>query len=152
MGTCDKTFLHECIVTGAKSFMQQVYPPHYSKFSNQKFSALETRKAVCMCVLSCSVVSDSLQPLQPPRLLCSWDYLGKNTGVSCHFLLQEIFLTQGLNLHLLQLLNCRQFIMAEPVGKSRKAVLLSNWFISILQRICLLQHMFCPFSEHARKF
>src|SRR5574337_503031 len=27
----------------------------------------------------------------------SWDFLGKNTGVGCHFLLQEIFLTQGLN-------------------------------------------------------
>ena len=26
---------------------------------------------------------------------------GKNTGVGCHFLLQGIFLTQGLNLHLL---------------------------------------------------
>ena len=26
-----------------------------------------------------------------------WDCPGKNTGVGCHFLLQEIFLTQGLN-------------------------------------------------------
>ena len=26
-----------------------------------------------------------------------WDFPGKNTGVSCHFLLQGIFLTQGLN-------------------------------------------------------
>jgi len=30
---------------------------------------------------------------------------GKNTGVSCHFLLQEIFLTQGL---ILDLPHCRQ--------------------------------------------
>ena len=34
------------------------------------------------------------------RLLCPWDFLGKSTGVGCHFLLQEIFLTQGLNLGL----------------------------------------------------
>ena len=27
----------------------------------------------------------------------SRDFPGKNTGVGCHFLLQEIFLTQGLN-------------------------------------------------------
>ena len=27
----------------------------------------------------------------------TWDFPGKNTGVGCHFLLQEIFLTQGLN-------------------------------------------------------
>ena len=28
-------------------------------------------------------------------------FLGKNTGVDCNFLLQGIFLTQGLNPHLL---------------------------------------------------
>ena len=48
---------------------------------------------------SCSVVSDSLRPhgLQPTRLLHLWDFPGKSTGVGCHCLLQEIFLTQGLN-------------------------------------------------------
>ena len=35
-----------------------------------------------------------------PRLLCPWDPPGKNTGVGCHFLLQGIFLTRGLTLHL----------------------------------------------------
>ena len=35
------------------------------------------------------------------RLLCPWDSPGKNNGVSCHSLLQGIFLTQGLNLNLL---------------------------------------------------
>jgi len=34
------------------------------------------------------------------RLLCPWDFPGKNTGVGSHFLLWEIFLTQGLNLGL----------------------------------------------------
>ena len=37
------------------------------------------------------------------RLLCPQNFPGKNTGVACHFLLQEIFLTQGLNLSLLHL-------------------------------------------------
>ena len=31
------------------------------------------------------------------RLLCPWDSPGRNTVVGCHFLLQEIFLTQGSN-------------------------------------------------------
>ena len=31
------------------------------------------------------------------RLLHPWDFLGKNTGVGCHLLLQGIFLTQGSN-------------------------------------------------------
>ena len=56
-----------------------------------------------------SVVYNSLQPygLYPARLLCPWDSPGKNTGVGCHFLLQGIFLTQELNLHLLCLLHWR---------------------------------------------
>ena len=43
--------------------------------------------------------SDSLQlhRLQPTRFLCLWDSPGKNTGVGFHFLLQEIFPTQGLH-------------------------------------------------------
>ena len=36
---------------------------------------------------------------------CPWDSPGKNTGVGCHALLQGIFPTQGLNLHLLLLLH-----------------------------------------------
>ena len=53
------------------------------------------------------VMSDSLRPpgRQPTRLLCPWNFLGKNTGVCCHFLLQELFLTKELNLHLLHLLH-----------------------------------------------
>ena len=43
------------------------------------------------------VVSDSLQPQGLTRFLCPWDFPGKNTGVGCHILLQEIFPTQGLN-------------------------------------------------------
>ena len=48
-----------------------------------------------------SVVSDALRPTgqQPARLLCPWDSPGKNTGVSCHALLQGIFPTQGSNPH-----------------------------------------------------
>ena len=66
-----------------------------------------------MCLLSvCSVVSDSLRPLglQPTRLLCPCDFSGKNTGVSCHSLLQHIFLIQGSNWHLLCLLHCKQIL------------------------------------------
>ena len=35
------------------------------------------------------------------RLLCPWDFPGKDIGMGCHFLLQGIFLTQGSNLCLL---------------------------------------------------
>ena len=52
----------------------------------------------CCAMLSHSVMSDSLWPT---RLLCPENFSGKNTGVGCHFLLQGIFLTQGLSPHLL---------------------------------------------------
>ena len=50
--------------------------PHTNKKQKQKHSH--------------SVLSDSLRPhgLQPTRLLCPWNFPGKNTGVGCHFLLQ----------------------------------------------------------------
>ena len=53
-----------------------------------------------------SVVSSSVRPcgLQSARLLCPWDFPGKNTGVGCHFLIQGIFPNQGSNLSLLCLL------------------------------------------------
>ena len=52
-------------------------------------------------------VSQSCPTLCDLRLLCPWNSPHKNTGVGCHFLLQGIFLTQGLNLSLLQ---CRQIL------------------------------------------
>ena len=49
-----------------------------------------------------SVVSDSLQPHDSP-----WDSPGKNLGVGCHTLLQEILPTQGSNSGLP---HCRQIL------------------------------------------
>jgi len=51
---------------------------------------------------SCSVTKSGLYPAS---LLCPWDFPGKNTGMGCHFLLQGIFPTQGLNPHLMCLLH-----------------------------------------------
>ena len=49
-----------------------------------------------MCVYSCDqffVIPWTVAH----RLLGPWDFPSKNTGMSCHFLLQGIFLTQGSN-------------------------------------------------------
>ena len=46
-------------------------------------------------------MSDSFMTPWTSRLLCPWDFPGKKTGVGIHFLLQGIFLTQGLSPHLL---------------------------------------------------
>ena len=39
---------------------------------------------------SCATLCNPME-LQPARFLCSWDSLGKNTGVGCHNFLHEIF-------------------------------------------------------------
>ena len=60
----------------------------------------------CMFVAQ-SCLTDTLQPhgLYIVRFLSPWDSPGKNTGLNCQFLLQEIFPTQGSNLGLP---HCRQ--------------------------------------------
>ena len=60
--------------------------------------------------------------LSPIRLLCPQDFLGKNTGVGCHFLFQGNFLTQGSNSGLLQWLVDSS--TAEPPEKPYSAWLL----------------------------
>ena len=64
---------------------------------------------VLVLTLSCSVMADSLQlhGLESTRLLSPWHSPGKNTGLGSRFLLQGIFLNQGLNLCLL---HCRQIL------------------------------------------
>ena len=54
----------------------------------------------CLAAHSCPAL---FQPhgLWLARLLCLWNFPGKNTGMGCCFLLQGIFLTQGSNSRLL---------------------------------------------------
>ena len=66
-------------------------------------------KMVCVCVCVCVYLVAQLyltlcNGLQPARLLCPWNFPGKNTGVVSHSLLQGIFPTHGSNPGLL---HCR---------------------------------------------
>ena len=58
---------------------------------------------VLLCLLSHAQL---LQPhgLYSTWLLCPWGFLGKITGVGCHFLLQGVFPNQGSHMCLLHLL------------------------------------------------
>ena len=60
-------------------------------------------KLFCCCCLVTKSCPNLLRPhsLWPARLLCPWNFPGKNTGVGCHFLLQGVFFTQGSNPRLL---------------------------------------------------
>ena len=68
-------------------------------FANLRFYSLQQQ--VCSAARSCLTLW--LRGLQPARLLCQWNFPGKNTKVDCHFLLQGAFLTHGLNPRLLHL-------------------------------------------------
>ena len=78
-------------------------------YCKKKIKVLWSRKQenihvhICtpMCLGSQSCLDSVAPGLQPARLLCSWNFLDKNTGVGCYFLLQGIFPDQGSNLHLL---------------------------------------------------
>ena len=60
-----------------------------------------------LCVYVLSLVQLFVTPWTI-ACLCPWNFLGKKIGVGCHFLLQWVFLTQGLNLHLLCLLHWQE--------------------------------------------
>ena len=72
------------------------------------------------------------------RLLCPWDFPGKNTGVGCHFLLQEVFPTQGSKLDLLHLL-CWQ-ADSLPLRHQRSPWICPYIFLNIIKD---LKHLFC---------
>ena len=68
----------------------------------------------------CSVMSYSLRPygLSLTGLLCLLGSPGKNTGMSCHFLLQGVFLTQGSNPCLLSLLHWADSLPLSNLGRN----------------------------------
>ena len=72
-------------------------------------------------VTSGLIVSDSVTPwTEPTGLLCPWDFPGKNTRVGFHFLLQGIFLTQGLNLSPVSPALAGGFFITAPPGKPHR--------------------------------
>ena len=103
----------------------------------------------CMCVLSSSVVSDSLRSfgLQPTRLLCPWYFSGKSTGGDCYFLLQGIFRTQGLNLCLL---HCMRIIYL--LSHREASVNPAPLSFRSLMMVLLFIHRIIHFQSHRKIF
>ena len=93
------SFICIVVVLVTQSYPALCDPMDYSQPHSSVDEILPTRILEWVCMLSLSVVSDSLQPrgLQPTRLLRPLGSPGKNTGVGCHSLLQGLFLTEGSN-------------------------------------------------------
>ena len=76
-------------------------------------SILTGHPSGAMLFFSLSVMSNSSatpKDCSPTWFLCPWDFPGKNTEISCHFLLHGVFPNQGSNQHL----HCRRFFTSEP--------------------------------------
>ena len=64
---------------------------------------------LCSVVQLCPTLWDPMDYSQPGSTV-HWGFSGKNTGVGCYFLLQEIFPNQGSNPSFLHLLPCGQIL------------------------------------------
>ena len=77
---------------------------------------LDHSHAVSSATQLCSTLCNPMDcRLQPTRLLCQWNFSGKNTGVGCHFLFP--FPTRRSNLCLLCLLYWQAFFTTVPPEK-----------------------------------
>ena len=98
-------------------------------FSCSRLGGLVHFRRPMGCLRGCSVNQSCLTlwdllDCSPPSS-SSWDFPGKNTGVGCHFLLQGIFPTQGLNP---RLLHCRQILYCWAIGEVLWDILvMGNW-------------------------
>ena len=93
---------------------------------------------MCVCVCWCLVhmlrsVRLFVKPWTIARLPCPWNFPGKGTGVDCHFLLQGIFPTQGLNPGLLCLLQRQADSL--PTVPPRKPPIFISYYIHLWMRI-----------------
>ena len=95
---------------------------------------------VCVCALSCLVVSDSATPWTVARQApLSWDFPGKNTGVGCHSL-QGIFPAQ-----LLTLISCigRKILYHWVTWEAPAINLGSRYWCYLVRRYLKLLFIYC---------
>ena len=95
----------------------------------------------CSVAQSCPTLCDPVDWTWSSRLLRPWNFPDKNTRVGCHFLLQGIFLVQGLNSGL-------SYLWHWQVG----SLPLSLWGASYKNEryISLLNEVGCFTSSHER--
>ena len=81
-----------------------------------------TKSKLKGAVHKCAAMSDSLQPhgLQPTRLLCPWNFPGKNTGVGCHLLLWGNLSHSGIET--MSPVLAGKFFITVPLGKSHRGL------------------------------
>ena len=81
---------HGVLKTNAVTYRWETQPRHWGGTGGCYKVLLGQVLCYCLVTKLCLTL---LQPqgLEPTRLLCPWDFPGKNTGVGCHAFLQGIF-------------------------------------------------------------
>ena len=96
----------------------------------------------CHCLLlSCFICVQLIASLWTvaARVLCQWNYPGKNIGVGCHTLLQGIFPIQGSNPGLP---HCRQILYClSHQGSPTMCISTLSLFHPIVMNICFLNSL-----------
>ena len=93
----------------------------------------------CSCLVSqlCPTLCNPMD-CRPPGSSVRGGFPGKSTGVGCHFLLQGIFLTQGLNPGLL---HCRWILLpSEAPGKHLWSLISDLCFRGIYFKLMAVEH------------
>ena len=135
------------------------HPPKSSQVGNMVllFQPLLSPASALHCYYLCLSSASSHLPRnhlhscgpQASRLLCPWNFPGKNTGAGCHFLLQGFFPTQGSNPRLLHLLHCRQIVnhwaIWEALRNPSPFLIHCLWFLRFWDKV----HNYC--SQKKRK-
>ena len=128
------------IGVGCHTLLQGIFPTQGSNprlmtpaLAGKFFTTLKAQS------VSCSMVSYSLWPcgLQRARLLCPL-YSPSKKRVGCHALLQGIFLTQGLHLHLPRLLHwkCILYCLSHQGNPRLKAKQNTEHLVAVVGEKC----------------
>ena len=109
-------------------------------------SILTGHPSGAMLFFSLSVMSNSSatpKDCSPTWFLCPWDFPGKNTEIGCHFLLQGIFPTQGLNTPLLHW-QVDSLLLSHQGSRKKEDHVFNGlmWVVSLVFQMLLLP----PFS------
>ena len=111
---------------------------------------------VCSATRLCLTLCDPTDWLSPARVLCLWNFPGKNSGARCHLLLQGIFPTLESNPCLLCLLHWQADSLppSDPGSPFNSVVCHKKWVWATVVKVscplllpakdCLL-NIFCSF-------
>ena len=127
--------------------VEQISSDNWRSTVYQAVSTFNTSYSMCS-VLCAQLLSWVSRGLWSTRLLCPWNFPGKDAGMGCYFLLQRIFLTQELNPGLLCLLHWQ--VNSLPLHHLRNPIsysLLSNNIWRLIRKFRFSQKLMASFLQ-----